>query len=122
MKKSLIALGLAGMMLLGLTACMERDSTGRTTGSGSVTNGQVARRYPNGKGYMADGWYSAGGNGQVYDGRADYRDLTRDAQDIVRDVGDAIGDVGRGVGELGRDLTGQHPGTPSWEPSTGARY
>ena len=122
MKKSVIALGLAVLMCLSLTACMDRENTGKTTGSGSVTNGQVARRSRDG--YMADGWYAADGNGRVYDGGADYagRDLTQDARDIVRDVGDAIGDAGRAAGDLGRDLTGNNSGTPSWEPSASARY
>ena len=118
----MIALGLAVLMCLSLTACMDRENTGKTTGSGSVTNGQVARRSRDG--YMADGWYAADGNGRVYDGGADYagRDLTQDARDMVRNVGDAIGDAGRAAGDLGRDLTGNNSGTPSWEPSASARY
>ena len=94
MKKSVIALGLAVLMCLSLTACMDRENTGKTTG------------------------------GRVYDGGADYagRDLTQDARDMVRNVGDAIGDAGRAAGDLGRDLTGNNSGTPSWEPSASARY
>lgn len=122
MKKSVIALGLAVLMSLSLTACMDRENTGKTAGSGSVTNGQVARRYRDG--YMADGRYAADGNGRVYDSQSGYvgRDLTQDARDIVRDVGDAIGDAGRAAGDLGRDLVGNNTGTPGWEPSTGANY
>ena len=122
MKKSVIALGLAVLMCLSLTACMDRENTGKTTGSGSVTNGQVARRSRDG--YMADGWYAADGNGRVYDGGADYvgRDLTQDARDMVRNVGDAIGGAGRAARDLGRDLMGNNSGTPSWEPSASARY
>ena len=130
MKKSGIALVLALMLAVSLTACMGPDnSKDSTAGSGSVTSGQVSRRYSgsadyDSRGYLDDGRYIAGSSGRVYEGGGSYtgRDLTRDARDIVRDAGDAIGDVGRGIGELGRDLVGNPSGTPSWEPSSGARY
>lgn len=128
MKKSVIALVLALVLAVGLTACMGPDnSKDGTAGSGSVTSGQVSRRYTgtyDSRSYLGDGRYTAGSTGRVYDRDDSYasRDLTRDARDIVRDAGDAIGDVGRSIGELGRDLTGTPSGTPSWEPSSGARY
>lgn len=128
MKKSVIALVLALMLAVSLTACMGPDnSKDGTAGSGSVTSGQVSRRYTgtyDSRSYLGDGRYTAGSTGRVYDRDGSYagRDLTRDARDLVRDAGDAIGDVGRGIGELGRDLTGNPSGTPSWEPSSGARY
>lgn len=128
MKKSVIALVLVLMLAVSLTACMGPDnSKDGTAGSGSVTSGQVSRRYTgtyDSRSYLGDGRYTAGSTGRVYDEDGSYagRDLTRDARDLVRDAGDAIGDVGRGIGELGRDLTGNPSGTPSWEPSSGARY
>ena len=132
MKKSVIALVLALMLAVSLTACMGPDnSKDGTAGSGSVTSGQVSRRYTgtyDSRSYLGDGRYTAGSTGRVYDRDGSYadRDLTRDARDIVRDAGDALGDVGRGIGNAARDITGMgnsnYSGTPSWEPDSSARY
>lgn len=135
MKKSVIALVLALMLAVSLTACMGPDnSKDGTAGSGSVTSGQVSRRYTgtyDSRSYLGDGRYTAGSTGRVYDRDGSYagRDLTRDARDLVRDAGDAIGDVGRSIGDVGRSvgdvITGNDSfnGTPSWEPDSSAvRY
>ena len=100
MKKSITALALALALAGTLTACSNRDpnpggsnnggsgSPGTTSGSTSGTPGTVSRRYGGGpiynsRGYLDDGRYAAGSNGQVYgnDGGSVSRDLTRDARD-----------------------------------------
>ena len=145
MKKNFLAVALALTLVGSLAACSNRDPktnggtgsqngtvSGSTAGSGSGTAGTVSRRYRgetnyDGRSYFDDGHYTAGSNGQVYNGGGDMvsRDLTQDARDIVRDAGDAIGDIGRGIGGV---ITGSgnginSSGTPSWEPDSSAvRY
>lgn len=137
MKRAAIAFALALTLTASLTACNTDRDAGSTksgsNGAGSVSAGQVARRYNTqmnqGRNYFYDGHYTAGPNGQIYGsynptGRAltqDARDLTRDgqnaltnagrdlgraAQDVGRGVTNAARDVGRGVTDAARDITG----------------
>ena len=131
MKKSLIAMAAAVMLLTGLTACSGRDQdvnggagqsgsnsqngSNSQSGQASTNRTSASRRYMDG--YLDDGRYYANADGQVNGGSV-ARDFTQGARDMMRGVGDAAADVGRDVDRAARDLTG----TPSWEPDSSARY
>ena len=115
MKRAAIAFALALTLTASLTACNTDRDAGSTksgsNGAGSVSAGQVARRYNTqmnqGRNYFYDGHYPAGPNGQIYGSyNPTGRDLGRAAQDVGRGVTNAARDVGRGVTDAARDITG----------------